>query len=74
MKSKLRVKLPGSLVSVTIGNRLFQRASSHSVGVDDAIQDLRAKLTPDYRVKKWPEYQATVQPYVTRNLIARTWV
>ncbi len=33
--------------------------------LDDAIQDLRAKLTPDYLEPQL--HQATVQPYVTKE-------
>ena len=52
------------------GNRLFQRALKSEAfrkELDDAIQDLRAKLTPDYLSQEVAKYQATVQPYVTKE-------
>lgn len=52
------------------GNRLFQRALKSATfrqELDDAIQDLKGKLNPDYLSQEVAKYQETVKPYVTKE-------
>lgn len=52
------------------GNRLFQRALKSATfrqELDEAIQDLKGKLNPDYLSQEVAKYQETVKPYVTKE-------
>lgn len=52
------------------GNRLFQRALKSATfrqELDEAIQDLKGKLNPDYLSQEVAKYQETVNPYVTKE-------
>ena len=52
------------------GNRLFQRALKSATfrqELDDAIQDLKGKLSPEYLSQEVAKYQETVKPYVTKE-------
>ena len=52
------------------GNRLFQRALKSATfrqELDEAIQDLKGKLNPDYVSQEVAKYQETVKPYVTKE-------
>ena len=52
------------------GNRLFQRALKSATfrqELDEAIQDLKGKLNPDYLSQEVAKYQETVKLYVTKE-------
>ena len=52
------------------GNRLFQRALKSATfrqELDEAIQDLKGKLNPDYLSQEVAKYQETVKPYVIKE-------
>ena len=52
------------------GNRLFQRALKSATfrqELDEAIQELKGKLNPDYLSQEVAQYQETVKPYVTKE-------
>lgn len=52
------------------GNRLFQRALKSATfrqELDDAIQDLKGKLSPEYLSQEVAKYQETVKPYVNKE-------
>ena len=52
------------------GNRLFQRALKSATfrqELDEAIQELKGKLNPDYLSQEVAKYQETVKPYVTKE-------
>ena len=52
------------------GNRLFQRALKSATfrqELDEAIQDLKGKLNPDYLSQEVAKYQETGKPYVTKE-------